>query len=309
MKINGKNIGLIFILGLLFMHFYAPRFITEIQNPIIKTIRNLKGVKQNTELTAVFPEGKLWTYKSEDHLNLNVFYNPTALDSVKGHIILVHGIRGDMNFLEPNIRYFSSLGYTTYTVDLRAHGKSEGQYCTFGVKEKQDLSNLINYLVEVEHLNLENLGIWAQSLGAAVALQSLAVDKRIQWGIVESTFSEFNTVVNDYFQLYLGFSNANFSNYLVKRAGAISSFNPDEAKPIEACSKITQPVLMIHGTEDDRINISNGKRNFQALASKNKSFFEVKGANHVNVWQLGDAHLKNEMNVFLKMVGEEITEK
>ncbi|MGB0869254.1 MAG: alpha/beta hydrolase [Flavobacteriales bacterium] len=304
MKINGKNIGLIFILGVLFLHFYAPKFITEIQNPIIKTIRKLKGVKQNPKLVAVFPEGKLWTYKSEDHLDLKVLYYPTSLDSVKGNIILVHGIRGDMNFLEPNIRHFSSLGYNTFSVDLRAHGSSGGQYCTFGVKEKKDISNLIDYLLEFKHLDLENLGIWAQSLGGAVALQSLAVDKRIQWGIVESTFSEFTTIVNDYFQLYLGFSNVNFSNYLVKRAGAISNFNPDEAKPINACRKITQPVLMIHGTEDDRINISNGKRNFQALSSKNKSFFEVKGANHVNVWHVGDIHLKNEINVFLKRVGE-----
>jgi len=131
------------------------------------------------------------------------------------------------------------------------------------------------------------IGIWGQSLGGAVALQAMAVEDRIQFGVVESTFSDFKTITNDYFKNYFGFSFQPLTNYLVNRAGKIADFNPDDASPLEYCKQIEQPVLMVHGTKDKRIKIKYGIENFKNLKSSDKKFLEIKDANHASIWETG----------------------
>lgn len=156
---------------------------------------------------------------------------------------------------------------------------------------------MLDYLSENENVN--HVGIWGQSLGGAIGLQAMGYDKRIKFGVIESTFSDFKIIVNDYFQLHAGFSYYPFSNYLVNRAGNIAGFDSDDAKPIKYCENINQPILMAHGNEDNRININYGKANFEKIASLNKKFIEVDTANHLNVWQVGGESYFERILVFL----------
>ena len=92
---------------------------------------------------------------------------------------------------------------------------------------------------------------------------------------------------DSYVNYYLGFNISPLTNYLVERSGKIASFDPTDAKPVKYCKKITQPIRIVHGEEDRRINISYGKTNFEELSSRDKEFIEIKGANHVSVWEVG----------------------
>jgi len=190
-------------------------------------------------------------------------------------------------------------GFNTVALDLRAHGQSGGQFCTFGVKEKRDVSALIDYLDSEENIDL-NIGLWGQSLGGAIGIQALSTDKRLKFGIIESTFSDFRTITHEYFKYHLGFNFPVFTNYLINRAGEISNFNPNEAKPSIYCKNISQPILLIHGDLDKRINIKYAKENFANLSSENKTFNEIKGANHLNVWEVGGSGYFDQTIRFLK---------
>jgi alpha-beta hydrolase superfamily lysophospholipase len=207
-------------------------------------------------------------------------------DSAKATIILMHGIRAQKEHFAPIAKMLTVEGYNVFALDIRAHGESEGRFCTFGVKEKTDIKKLIDHLQQVEGIDTP-FGIWGQSLGAAISLQAMAMDKRIGFGVIESTFSDFRLTANDYSKFYLGFNIPILTNYLVKRAGEIAEFNPALAKPSEACRNITQPMLMVHGDIDNRISINYGRENYNNLASQNKAFLELKGAAHQNVWEIG----------------------
>jgi len=267
------------LFGILFTHFYAPRFITEIRNPLIQLI---KKEKKSTEKI----EGKEISFLSKDSLEISARISYSKQDSAKGTILLLHGIRSNKEHFTKLSNRLTNRGFNTVAIDLRAHGKSEGTHCTFGVKEKYDVIALIDFLQKTEKFN-NNIGIWGQSLGAAVSLQTLGIEKRIKFGIIESTFSNFAEVTNDYFKFHLGFNHKGLTNYFVKRAGGIADFNPVEAKPSEYCEKINVPILMVHGTKDKRINIKYGKQNFSNLASEKKMFHEIENAHHLNVWKMG----------------------
>ena len=276
---------ILLVLGLLFTHFYAPRVITEIRNPLVELIRvNYFSAKSPT-LKDNPLEGKRIEYKSFDKTVLVAYETYSKTDTVLASIILLHGIRAHKeHFMKFSVK-LANEGFNTIALDSRAHGESGGQHCTFGVNEKRDVSSLIDEILK-ENPN-RKIGIFGQSLGGAVALQSLGLDKRIQFGVVESTFSDFRTITNDYLKYHLGFNFKSLSNYFVNRAGAIANFDPDDASPVEYCKQITQPVLMVHGAEDKRIDIKYGRSNFANLKNAESAFLEIETANHLNVWKEG----------------------
>lgn len=169
---------------------------------------------------------------------------------------------------------------------MRAHGESQGTYCTFGVKERKYVSSVIDKLAA---LRIDkNIGVWGLSLGGAVALQSLALDKRLKFGIIESTFTDYPSVAQDYTRRILNFNLPSFANYLIKRSGEIADFDPYDAAPVNYCPDISQTVFMAHGTEDVHIDSIYMSKNFTALPynSNNQKTF-VKGATHGNLWEVG----------------------
>ena len=279
-----------------FVHFYAPRFLTEINNPLVQLVR-YKDSKPDSKESLNYV--KHFKFTSFDGTILSAYINSTEIDSSKGTIILLHGIRSNKHHFDQLSNTLAELGYNAVALDLRAHGKSSGTHCTFGVKERKDVSELITFLLQQKKPN-SNIGIWGQSLGGAVALQALGTDKRIKFGIVESTFSDFKTTANDYFNYHLGFNNELLTNYLVYRAGKIADFKPDQAKPIFFCSKIDQPIVLVHGTEDRRIPIKYAKENFKELKSSRKKFLRIEGADHLTVWKTGGTKYFNEVFTFIE---------
>jgi alpha-beta hydrolase superfamily lysophospholipase len=298
LKSKRKFVILSFIIGLLITHFYLPRSITEIDNPLLSLLRKDYIITNQPNFDVKSKDGKAIEFISFDGIKLSAYLSYSKLDSAKGTIILLHGIRANKEHFIALSSKLAKHGYNSIALDLRAHGRSEGTHCTFGVKERNDIVALITMLENKEDI-YDNIGIWGQSLGAAIALQTMEVDKRIQFGIIESTFSDFTNITNDYFNYHIGFSIPLFTNYLVYRAGKIADFDPNEAKPIKSCEHIEQPILMVHGTKDQRINIQYGKANYSMLKSPDKEFIEIENANHLNVWEKGGNEYFNKVISFI----------
>jgi pimeloyl-ACP methyl ester carboxylesterase len=268
----------------LLSHFYVPLFIIEIKNPLIEYVQSERYV--DPELYTSSPKRGKFSVSTSDGIVLSGYFTFTQTDSVCGTVILLHGLRSGKEHLFPLANFLASEGFQSLALDLRAHGSSTGLFCTFGVKEKHDISEVID-LLEKEGMLRGDLIVWGQSLGAAVGLQTMAIDKRIDYGVFESTFSEFRITAHDYFQFHLGFNIPLFTDYLIDRAGVIGDFDPDLSSPRNACLKISKPVIMVHGNEDKRIDISYGLQNYQQLSSRDKKFLALDGAAHLDAWKTG----------------------
>lgn len=272
--------------GFLFLHFYAPRAIIEIKNPLSEFVREAprKSTFLNEKSDSVLI--KKIHFKTIDNLTLCAYLVFAKNQNAKGTIVLLHGIRSSKEHYKLLCKRLANDGYNTVALDSRAHGESEGDFCTFGANEKNDVTSLIDYIKQHENIGT-NIGIWGQSLGAAIALQTMAIDKRISFGVIESTFSDLRTITHDYFKYNLQFEIPFLTNYLIYRAGKIADFEPNNVCPKKSCELIEQPILFVHGSADDRIDIKYGRENFAHVKSANKSFLEIKGADHLNVWKIG----------------------
>lgn len=200
-------------------------------------------------------------------------------------VILLHGISGCKEHFLPTAENMTARGLNVVLLDLRAHGESEGEYCTFGFFEKHDVSALVDTLLARD--STQRIGILGNSLGGAIALQALAADKRLQFGIIESTFHDLEAVVAEYGEDMLGIKSVWLTRHILEKSAVIAGFDPFSVKPGEAARQITQPVLVAHGDADEKIPFAFGRINFERLASPQKQWYTIVGGHHRQVAKAG----------------------
>jgi fermentation-respiration switch protein FrsA (DUF1100 family) len=178
------------------------------------------------------------------------------------------------------------MGFNVLLWDHRAHGKSSGKYLTYGYYAKDDVSFAID-LLETKASGLTT-GIYGNSMGGAVAIQSLAHDARLKFGLIESTFIDLRTVSNAYGSRIAGLSLPFWlTDYVLTQAGRIANFEPFTVRPVEAATEVTQPILHIHGDADANINVSHAHALFAAYGTENKQLYIVEIGDHADLWEKG----------------------
>ena len=234
---------------------------------------------------------------SFDTLKLKGYHVKSALDTTIASMILVHGIGGCKEHFSELAIDLSNKGYDVWFFDNRAHGKSEGEYSTYGFYERRDIIKIVDVIKEQSN---SKIGIWGNSLGGAIAIQALELDKRIAFGIIESTFTDLKQVVYDYQKrITKGIGFRFICNQALKRAGKIANFNPDEVSLISSVININQPVFLAHGDSDQNINVEYGRQLFKNLASIQKELAIVKGGGHFGLAQTGGENYTNKILNFL----------
>jgi uncharacterized protein len=223
-----------------------------------------------------------------------------ALTEPKATVILLHGISSNKENWLDYARVLADNGFNSVVYDQRAHGKSGGTFCTFGFYEKFDVSKIVDSLHRRDAFL--PIGIQGASLGGAVALQALGHDKRLSFGIVESTFNTLENVIEEYGYDYFKFRSRWLARHVLSKSALIARFRPFEVKPIDACRTIEQPILMVHGDVDEKIPIDFNKENFAALKSVDKEFFVVQGAGHDNVGVIGGDNYRKKIFSFLNRI-------
>lgn len=235
---------------------------------------------------------------TRDGITLQAYWIHRPADTGKTTVLMLHGVGACKERWLSTAAWLWENGYETILLDSRAHGESGGEYCTYGYFEKYDVADVLDYVLKQKQGG--KLGVWGNSMGGAVAIQALAIEPRLQFGIVQSTFADFRTIVFDYQQRRLKIPWQWFSDSAISEAEETAHFAADSIRPAEAARHIRQPMLMAHGDADDRIKIAYGREIFDNLASEKKEWHTIEGAHHLNVWARGGVAYRNDLLRFLE---------
>lgn len=235
---------------------------------------------------------------TKDSVEIKGYWIKSNSSSPKSAIIFVHGIGGCKEHFLNLSKNLTQIGIESILIDSRAHGESGGKFCTYGYKEKLDISSVIDFVKEKN--DSIPIGIWGNSMGGAIAIQALEHDKRIEFGIIESTFTNLDRIVNDYQKSYTyGINLKPLCNIALEEAGKIADFKPSLVSPLSSVKQIEQPILIAHGEKDENIKFEYGKLLFENLKSTNKKFVAVKNGGHFNLSQKGGDEYKKHITNFL----------
>lgn len=212
-------------------------------------------------------------------------------------VVLLHGVADNRGGQTGYAQFLLAHGYGSVLMDLRAQGESGGAMATYGWKERDDSRVIDDALLANE--KVRHLFYFGESLGAAIALQSAAVDSRIAGVVAEDPFSNLHEVTFDYaglqFSPFLGKTIFRPATIMaLSQAEEEGGFKVADVSPERSVAVRPFPVLLICGTEDHKIPCRHARRIFrQAIGPK--ELWIVKGAGHTMAF--GVAHDEFEKRV------------
>ena len=205
-------------------------------------------------LESLLADRHLWVSVGPPTATLSVsILEPKGGVVPRGTVLVLHGIYARSITMWPQARALSCAGYRVALVDLRGHGRSTGEYLTYGVREAQDVSQVIDVL-DRQRLIAGAIGVLGISYGATTSIHLAACDPRIgavvaiePFGMVRPEIRQFGDVMAPEIACFI--SDSQFQR-AVDRAGAIAGFDPDGSDAVDAIERTSAPVLLLHGTDD-----------------------------------------------------------
>ena len=207
----------------------------------------------------------------------------------KGTIIYLHGV-GDNKMSGLTLaKVFHDHDFNVVMYDSRAHGESEGKYCTFGYYEKYDVVKAVEWVIErgrAQGPATGRIGVFGTSMGAAIAIQAAGIEPRIEAVVSEGCFTNLRTITVDYQKRLLRLPWHFLRNIAIKRAENRAKFRHHDVSPLKAVPDVRAPILFIHGTADTYIKYQYSQKLY-AAANQPKELFLVDFANHTDVHSVG----------------------
>ena len=198
----------------------------------------------------------------------------------KGTVILFHGYRSTFLIdFSVALEFYCSAGYNLLLPDQRAHGKSEGKFITFGVKESDDVLCWVNF--HNNKFSALPVIISGLSMGASTVLYVADQDlpQNVKGIIADCGFTSPKEIIGQVYEktIHLPSCLAMWSVNLFTKLFAGFSIADKDTRRSLANSRI--PVLMVHGREDDFVPCSMSEAGYEACTGKKKLLI-VEGADH-----------------------------
>jgi uncharacterized protein len=219
-------------------------------------------------------------------------------------VLAFHGVADNRMGVLSHAELLLKAGYSVVMMDARAHGASDGSRATYGWLERNDTKAIIDALVASERESVINVQIsrphvssdlvlaapalhifaLGESMGAGIALQSAAVDSRIEGVVAEAPFATLREASYDYAGLrkspLLGKTLfAPFSWTLVYRGESLAGFPASDVSPEKAAAARSFPVLLICDEDDVALPCRHSERIYAAAAGP-KQLWRVPHAFH-----------------------------
>jgi len=194
--------------------------------------------------------------------------------------ILFHGYRSTLG-TDCNGGYSMSVrrGYNVLVVYQRAHRESGGRTITFGVKERFDCLDWIEYINNRFGENTKIL-LMGLSMGAATVLMAAGLDlpANVRGVMADCGFSSPKEILQEVIK-QMKFPLRITYFFVRMSARFFGHFDPEEASAVEALKNAKVPVLIIHGDDDRFVPSRMSHDNYEACASA-KEILIVPGAGH-----------------------------
>jgi len=216
--------------------------------------------------------------KSHDGLKLHGLWVPAK--NPKGTVLLAHGYRStklvDFGMVFP---IYHDFGMNILVPDQRAHGKSEGKYITFGVKESRDMQAWITYHNEV--FGKYSIILSGLSMGASTMLYLADADlpDNVKGIIADCGFTSPKAILSSVFRMVTHLPPTPSLWVTELCARVFAGFSLTEKDSRKALQNNKYPVLMVHGTDDDFVPCDMTRQGY-AVCAGTKELLLVEGADH-----------------------------
>ncbi|MBR5329719.1 MAG: alpha/beta hydrolase [Firmicutes bacterium] len=192
------------------------------------------------------------------------------------------------------------MGCGLFFADQRAHGQSEGEYITYGVKEREDCALWADLLGQ-RFADLP-LYLWGMSMGSTTVMMAAGqrgLPDHLRGVIADCGFTNPMEEIRHLIRHKVpGGANAIatlYRHHILHRCG----FDMDAINTRDVLAKTEIPFLFFHGEEDRFVPTEMTFRNFVATASE-KEMVIVEGAVHSKSFHMDPERCLNKVSAFFE---------
>ena len=234
-------------------------------------------------------EYREWSVVTEDGVVLDGWFLP-GLEPVKGTVLFLHGNAQNISYHLASVAWLPRRHFNIFLYDYRGFGKSGGRSDVYNAVA--DVEAVIDKVAESLGSANQNIIIFGQSLGAAIAIAAVARHRgnAVICGLVaDSAFSGFREI---------GREKLAELTLIRPAAGLLSRLLPSQPNLLEDIAAVSPiPVLLIHG-EKDRIVPPEHSKTLFAAAREPKALWIEPEVGHIMA--LSHASLRDRLLRFLE---------
>lgn len=194
--------------------------------------------------------------------------------------VMFHGYKGDSTRdMSSGVKRAFACGRNALIVDHRSSGKSEGHVITFGIKERFDCVDWVNFVINKFGSDVKII-IAGISMGAATVLMasSMNLPKNVVGVVADCGYNNASDIIK---KVISGMKLPTKFVYPFIKLGArlFGKFNLEEYSPYESVQKTNIPIIFFHGANDNFVPHDMSVKLFNACSSK-KKLVTIENANH-----------------------------
>jgi pimeloyl-ACP methyl ester carboxylesterase len=197
-------------------------------------------------------------------------------------VILVHGWGGNAQMMLPLALPFHQAGMNVLLYDARNHGKSDGDTFSSLPRFAEDLGSVIAWIAKRDPG--QKIVVLGHSIGAAAAMLAASHRTDIDLVIAISGFAHPNLVM--YRHLDRPWLPQWVKPLILNYIQWVIGYRFDEIAPMNRVRHVPCPILLVHGTEDRVVPISDMRLIEQnTLPENDVHVVSIEGAGHESVDQ------------------------
>lgn len=220
-------------------------------------------------------------FKSADGTPLHGWLIAKRGAKSKGTVVFSHGNAGSMGHHLGFITWLAEAGYNVLMYDYRGFGKSGGSVDRRGMVD--DVKAAFAYAVTRPDLSASHLISYGHSLGGAKSVTALGESpvRNLHAVVIDGAFASYQAM----------------ARVVGGRLG--ESLVTDELAPKDFVKKLSPvPLLVIHGSHDEVVPVSQGRQLFES-ARQPKTLFEVDAGRHGDSLSRDHGAFRKRMLVWL----------
>ena len=223
-------------------------------------------------------EAKDVSITSHDGLKLYAQWVPA--ENARGTVLLAHGYRST-KLLDFGVAFdiCHEMGLNLLIPDQRSHGKSQGKFITFGVKESKDMLGWLRF--HDTQIGSYPVILFGLSMGASTMmyLADEPLPGNVKGIVADCGFTSPKAILTRVYQrvIHLPPEPSIWAAGLFTRLIAGFSLTQKDSRKTLADSKL--PILLIHGTADDFVPCDMTRQSYAACSGP-KEMLLVQGADH-----------------------------
>nr|WP_320049724.1 alpha/beta fold hydrolase [uncultured Desulfuromonas sp.] len=257
-----------------------------IENPDLHPVQQLERHRLDAEFIEL---------KTTDGEVLSALYRPGRNGAT---IILCHGYKMDCSEMIPIAAMLERYGYGVLLPDLRSHGSSSGELISFGFHEWHDIEAAVEFIVR-QHPG-ENLGLFGNSMGGALALCYAARDPRIKAVIAQSPFASIAHTINLSVKRFTGLPPYPFATLINFFAQRQLKFNSAAVAPLHCIGDISPRAIFLMMGGQDQVVPAQGIFALEQAAGKPLELWFDEHLDHVAFYHQHPMEFEQRVTTFFE---------